>query len=154
MRPVACDVEVPAGWTVRRPGGAVAVTASPAAWSGAVPPCFSVVETRRARLRSLDEYVTEQVAGVARWTAARVVRIDVAEVPVPVVDLAVAFVVAGTAVAAVQRHLLGAGGRAVVATAVGPAEAWRTSGPVLLRCVRSLRGQAGSNQSSFSPAPV
>lgn len=139
----AFALEVPAGWQTREDVAPFALVAAPAEPGPGFTANLAVLDARsEAAAAGFDAYVSAQLAGMARdLTEPLLVAVDRAATVdgAPALDLLVAHAVAGHDVTMLQRHVLGGGDRALVASATAADGTWPELAALLTRAVRSIR---------------
>jgi hypothetical protein len=136
---VAVDIDLPGGWARAEHDGPALLVAGPGQWLGALPPAVTVSQLVSPPAPSLVAYGDRLVASTMVSLGGRLVHAGVGHRPVDHVDLTIATEQWGLDVTVTSRHVVRAGGEAVVATGMAADDDWAHMAPVLMRVVRSLR---------------
>ena len=135
----AVSIDVPDGWDRKGGDGAPGLAARPRNWPGGVIPQVTLITAVTSGTTDLDEYVAQQLAGVAGSVDAFLLHLDRGRRGGDWMEIAVVVDALGNELTIVQRHLLHGDGVASVATGSCATPDWPDLAATLLGAVRSLR---------------
>lgn len=136
---VDVDIDVPSGWARAEHDEPPLLVAGPRQWLGALPPAVTVSRLVSPPAPTLAAYGDRLVASTMVSLGGHLVHACVGHRPVDHVDLTIATEQWGLDVTVTSRHVVRAGGEAVVATGMAADDDWAHMAQVLMRVVQSLR---------------